>query len=69
MRFHKFSTGNIARERLYTMIENSSLECTPEQMTQMKKEISEIVRRYVHKDPEEYSIRVQIREKSRTFAR
>lgn len=65
MRFRKTATDRIARERLRMMVETGSFECSPEQMAQMKKEISEIVSRYVHLEPEEYELRILLKQKQK----
>ncbi len=55
-------SNTIAKERLKLMMETEPVECTPEIMTQMKKEISEIISRYFEISPDKYEIKVILKQ-------
>lgn len=56
-RYNKSSTG-MAKERLLMMAETEPLESCMYQMKQMKREISNIVNRYLNLDSEDYEIKI-----------
>lgn len=55
-------SNHIAKERLKLMMESEPLECAPETMVQMKKEISDIVSRYFEISPDKYEIKVILKQ-------
>ena len=55
-------SNKIAKERLKLMMETEPVECTPEIMAQMKKEIWEIVGRYFEISPDKYEIKVILKQ-------
>lgn len=65
MRFHRSATDAIARERLRMMVESGSVECSSEHMAQMKKEISEIISRYIDVTPGDFEIKIILRQKQK----
>lgn len=65
MKFHKPASDAIARERLRMMVESGTVECSSEQMTQMKKEISEIISRYIEVMPEDFEIKILLKQKQK----
>lgn len=62
MRGRRACTGSIAKERLKLMLEAEPVECGQDKMAQMKKEISEIVSRYFDVQPDEYEIKVILKQ-------
>lgn len=62
MRGKKGNTDSIARERLKLMMESEPVDCEPDRMAQMKKEISEIVSRYFDIAPDGYEIKVILKQ-------
>lgn len=59
------AAGIVAKDRLRTIIEAEPLECSVENMTQMKKEVLEIVCRYFDFSPENYDIKIVLKNKKR----
>lgn len=55
-------TGSIARERLKLMVESEVLENSPAMITRMKKEIADIIARYYEVSPENYEIKVILKQ-------
>lgn len=62
MRHKVEGTGRIAKERLKLMEENGPFDRSPALMERMKKEISDIVSRYCEIAPENYEIKVILKE-------
>lgn len=62
MRPDRSGTNSIAKERLKLMMESEPMECGPDKMSQMKKEISEIVSRYFDVSPDNYEIKVILKQ-------
>ena len=56
------ATGSIAKERLKLMVESESMDHSPVVITRMKKEISDIISRYYDITPEDYEIRVILKQ-------
>lgn len=56
------SSHTIAKERLKMMVESEPMECSPSVMSQMKKEISDIISRYYEISPENYEISVILKQ-------
>lgn len=52
----------IARERLKLMVESEPMECSEAEMVRMKKEISDIISRYYEIAPDNYEIKVVLRQ-------
>lgn len=52
----------IARERLKLMVESEPMECSEAEMARMKKEISDIISRYYEIAPDNYEIKVVLRQ-------
>lgn len=63
MRFPNHATGSIAKERLKLMVEAEQSACSPEVMAIIKKEIAEVVARHFEIIPEDYEIKVILKEK------
>lgn len=55
-------SGSIARERLKLMAESVPLEHSPDAARRMKKEISDIISRYFEISPDNYEIRVVLKQ-------
>lgn len=62
MRSRREGSNSIAKERLKLMVESEPVECAPDLMARMKKEISEIVGRYFEISPEKYEIKVILKQ-------
>lgn len=62
MRHNAGGTDQIAKERLKLMIEEEPTEHSPLLMRRMKKEISDIIFRYYEIAPENYEIRVILKQ-------
>lgn len=67
MKANRFShrsegSGSIARERLKLMAESAPLEHSPDAARRMKKEISDIISRYFEIAPENYEIKVVLKQ-------
>lgn len=56
-----YSTA-IAKERLKLMIESEPIECAPDIMNRMKKEVSDIIGRYFELTPDSYEIKVILKQ-------
>ncbi len=56
------ATGSIARERLKLMVESEVMEHSPAMITRMKKEIADIIARYYEVSPENYEIKVILKQ-------
>lgn len=52
----------IARERLKFMVESEPMECSEMEMSRMKKEIADIISRYYEIMPENYEIKVVLKQ-------
>lgn len=55
-------TDQIAKERLKLMVEDMPFEHSPATARRMKKEISDIISRYYEMNPENYEIRVILKQ-------
>ena len=62
MRYNAEGTDQIAKERLKLMVEAEPMEQSPITMRRMKKEISDIISRYYDITPEDYEIRVILKQ-------
>ena len=67
MKVNRFShredgSGPIARERLKSMAESAPFEHSPAAARRMKKEISDIISRYFEFSPDDYEIRVVLKQ-------
>ena len=56
------ATGSIAKERLKLMVESESMDHSPVVITRMKKEIADIIARYYEVSPENYEIKVILKQ-------
>ena len=56
------TTGSIAKERLKLMVESESMDHSPVVITRMKKEIADIIARYYEVSPENYEIKVILKQ-------
>ena len=56
------ATGSIARERLKLMVESETMEHTPAIKTKKKKEIADIIARYYEVSPDNYEIKVILKQ-------
>ena len=56
------ATGSIAKERLKLMVESESMDHSPVVITRMKKEIADIIARYDEVSPENYEIKVILKQ-------
>lgn len=55
----------IARERLKLMVESEPMECSEAAMVRMKKEIADIISRYYEITPENYEIKVVLKQQKK----
>lgn len=55
-------SNQVAKERLKLMIEAEPIECTPELMARMKREVSDIIGRYFELSPDAYEIKVILKQ-------
>lgn len=62
MRHNAEGTDQIAKERLKLMVEAEPMEHSPITMRHMKKEISDIISRYYDITPDNYEIRVILKQ-------
>lgn len=60
-RFRK-KTDEVAKERLLLMTEAEMIECSTEHLEQMKKELSSVINRYLGLKPEEYEIKLLMKQ-------
>lgn len=66
MRFHKYSsTDSVAKQRLRLMVESEPVECAPEVMYHMKKEISDIISKYFELAADKYEVKVILKQKQK----
>ena len=56
------ATGSIAKERLKRMVGSESMDHSPVVITRMKKEIADIIARYYEVSPENYEIKVILKQ-------
>ena len=56
------ATGSIDKERLKLMVESESMDHSPVVITRMKKEIADIIARYYEVSPENYEIKVILKQ-------
>lgn len=56
----RFSSGQVARERLDALILSQRLETSPELMEQMKKEIRDVVRKYMNITCMQMNIQIEL---------
>ena len=56
------ATGSIAKERPKLMVESESMDHSPVVITRMKKEIADIIARYYEVSPENYEIKVILKQ-------
>ena len=61
MKWNREVSNSVAKQRLKLMMESEPVECSPEMLVQMKKEITEIVFKYFEISPEQYEIKVSLR--------
>lgn len=62
MKVKRECTGIIAKERLKLMLESEPSEFGYDKMSQMKKEISEIVKRYFNISNDEFEVKVILKQ-------
>lgn len=62
MRVKDRYSNSIAKERLKLMIEAEPVECSPEQMSQLKKEVAMVVGKYFDLTPETYEIKIVLKQ-------
>ena len=55
-------SNQVAKERLKLMIEAEPIECTPELMARMKREVSDIIGRYFELSPDAYEMKVILKQ-------
>ena len=65
MKLRNGYTNSIAKERLRLMIEAEPIECSPEQMNQLKKEVAGVVGKYFDLDPDTYEIKIVLKQNSK----
>ena len=61
MKWNHEVSNSVAKQRLKLMMESEPVECSPEMLVQMKKEITEIVFKYFEISPEQNEIKVSLR--------
>lgn len=61
MKWNHEVSNSVAKQRLKLMMESEPVECSPDLLLQMKKEITEIVFKYFEISPDQYEIKVSLR--------
>lgn len=61
--FHKTTSGNVAKERLKILLVSDRAGCSPETLDLIKKDIINVISKYIDIDKDESTIRI---EKSKT---
>lgn len=56
----EISSGNVAKDRLEMMLLSEQMQSSPEMMVQMKKEIQEVVRKYLNVDYTQMNIQIEL---------
>ncbi len=59
--FHKKKSKDIARDRLKILLISDRLNCSPETMELIKKEIAQVLSRYIQIDPGRMEVEVSKR--------
>lgn len=62
MKLKRSGSNSIAKERLKLMVESDPIECAPDLLARMKREISEIIGRYFEISPDKYEIKVILKQ-------
>lgn len=55
-----YTSGKAAKERLEMMLLSEKMQSSPEMMMQMKKEIREVIRKYLNEDYSEMNIQIEL---------
>lgn len=58
MKYNTKMTGKIAKERLKLIEEQENIDSSSETMSQIRKEISEIISKYFDESPDSYQIKI-----------
>ena len=59
--FRKKSSGNVAKDRLKILLISDRINCSPETMEMIKKDIAKVLSRYIQIDPGKMEIEVSKR--------
>lgn len=59
--FRKKKSKDIARDRLKILLISDRINCSPETMELIKKEIAQVLSRYIHIDPDRMEVEVSKR--------
>ncbi len=59
------TSGRIAKARAASLIATDRLSCSPEQLKQMRREILEVLSKYMVTDDKEFEIRMELIHKTR----
>ena len=62
MKHHKNNYSTIAKERLKLMMESDALEYSSKDLTQLKKEIAQLVSRYFDEPADMYEIKITLKQ-------
>lgn len=65
MIFHKENSSSIAKERLKLMMESDTLEYSANDISRLKKEISNLVSRYFDLSADMFEVRITLKQKKR----
>ena len=65
MIFHKENTSSIAKERLRLMMESDTLEYSANDISRLKKEISNLVSRYFDLSADMFEVKISLKQKKR----
>jgi len=59
--FHKKKSGDVAKDRLKILLISDRINCSPELMERIKKDIAEVLSRYMQIDTKKMEIQVSKR--------
>ena len=65
MIFHKENSSSIAKERLKLMMESDTLEYSANDISRLKKEISNLVSRYFDLSADMFEVKITLRQKKK----
>lgn len=65
MIFHKENSSSIAKERLKLMMESDTLEYSANDISRLKKEISNLVSRYFDLSADMFEVRITLKQKKK----
>ena len=59
--FRRKRSGQVAKDRLKVLLISDRINCSPEVMNMIKKEIAKVISKYIQIDPEKMEIQVSKR--------